>query len=204
MDFVIDQHGAAVVAFIFRKQVPPVRGDIDQRIFRWRIHRAVQSAFEHLVARLAGLERDIVGKDDEAVRLTPDCINNIRQIDQVVLVHLHHTQPLVGIGMKDGLHQRRLAGPARPPEKDIIGRKSGQKLPGILHQHSLSADSIPSRSSRCMTAPPSTAFKMAAHGVPAPDSRICYFPVNWRDSSWEKPLHCGQNPLQLLLKFVIH
>src|SRR5512141_1353118 len=61
VDLPLRHHRAAVVALVLGDQMPTVGRHVDQDVLRRRVHRAVEGALQHLVARLPRLEREVVG-----------------------------------------------------------------------------------------------------------------------------------------------
>jgi hypothetical protein len=100
VDLSLDHHRAAVVARELRHEVPPVRGHVDEDVLGQGVDRPIQRALQHLVARVAGLEGEVVGEDDELERLRLHLVHDGRQAHEVVLVHLDDPEPLVRVGVE--------------------------------------------------------------------------------------------------------
>ena len=86
------------------------------------VDRPVERALQHLVARVAGLEGEVVGEDDELERLRLHLVDDGGEAHEVVLVHLDDPQPLVRVGVEQGADERGLAGAAHAPQQRVVGR----------------------------------------------------------------------------------
>ena len=56
-------------------------------------------------------------------------------MDEVVLVHLDDPKPPGGVRMEERPNERRFPGAARTPQEDIVRRRAGEELPGVLLHH---------------------------------------------------------------------
>jgi hypothetical protein len=108
--------------------VPPVRRGVDQHVRRSHRHRAVEHHLERLVARLAGVERQVIAEHDEALAPALDQLGDIGQVDEIVLVDLDQPQALRRVLDEHRLDQRRLAGAARAGEQHVVRRKARDEL----------------------------------------------------------------------------
>ena len=92
MDFFADAARFQVFLEIFRHQVAAVRGGVNEHVLRRRGERTVERDLERLVGGIAGVEREVVAKDDEALGTLFDEFDDQRQIDEVALVDLDDAQ----------------------------------------------------------------------------------------------------------------
>src|SRR2546422_9363658 len=61
-----------------------------------------------------------------------DAIDDMRQIDEVVFLHLDEAQALLAVLVEQAFHDRRLAGAARAGQKHVVGGLAVDKLPRVL------------------------------------------------------------------------
>jgi hypothetical protein len=114
-----------------------VRRRVDQHVGAGSCDRAVEHHLERLVARLAGVEREIVAEHDEALASRRRELGDIGQIDEIALVDLDQTQTLARVLVEHRLHERRLAGAARTRQQHVVRRKARQELPRVLVDRAL-------------------------------------------------------------------
>ena len=97
---------AEVVVHVLGKQMPAIARGIDEHVGSAGCHGAVQHGLEYLVSRLPFVETQVIAIHDEALLPCSHQIHDIRQIDQIALVHLDETQALIGIGIQTCPNQR--------------------------------------------------------------------------------------------------
>src|SRR6266568_2996741 len=198
VDLVPDEHRSQVVRLELGEHVAPVGGDVDERVLRRRVHRPVQRALQHLVARLADLERDVVREEDEAVRLLADRVDDRRQAHQVVLVHLDDAQAIGRVGPEERADQGRLAGAARPPQQDVVGGIAGQELERVaLHHPLLLVD--PEQIGELDPLDARDRLQVPGEGAPPPVGGVAARPVDLRDRPREQHLERGEDAPELVL-----
>ena len=112
MHFFADVSRFQILAEILREQMPAVGCRIDEHVRRRNGDRAVEHHLERLVARLVGIERQVITEHDESLGAVCDKVDDIRQVDQIALVDLDQAQTLVAVLGQHRLDERRLAGAA--------------------------------------------------------------------------------------------
>ena len=76
-------------------QMTSVGCRIDQNIIRFRLHTAFDDCFQEFIFNLKLLERKIIHINNELIISVFHRCNDIRQILELMLVNLDHTQALV-------------------------------------------------------------------------------------------------------------
>ena len=131
MDFLADAVRLQVFLEVLGHQVPTVGGGVDQHVVRRGGDRAVEDDLERPEGGVAGIERQVVAEDDEALGPSFEEVDDVRQVDEVVLLDLDHAQAARGVFVEQRLDQRRFAGAARAGEQHVVGRPTGDELPRV-------------------------------------------------------------------------
>src|SRR5262249_47736335 len=71
-------------------------------------------------------------EEEKALGAARDLVDDRRQVDKVVLLHLDETQALAGVLVQQALHDRRLAGAARAGQEHVVRRLAVDELPRVL------------------------------------------------------------------------
>ena len=143
MDLLADAVVLEVLLHELRHQVAAVRRRVDEHVVGGGRDRAVERDLERLVARLRRLEREVVAEHDEPLRPPGDEIDDVREIDEVLLVDLDQAQALAVEAVEERLDERALAGAARAGEQHVVGRPAGDELAGVaLDQRLLPVDAL--------------------------------------------------------------
>ena len=137
MNFLANVSRFQVLAEILGQQMPAVRRRVDEHVRRGDGDRAVEHHLERLVARLVGVERQVVTEDEESLATVCDQVDDVGQIDQVTLIHLDQAQTLVAVLGQHRFDQRRLAGAAGTREQHVVGGQAGEKLARVGIDHTL-------------------------------------------------------------------
>ena len=132
MHFIADVLGFEVFGEVLGQHVPAIRRCVDQNVARRACNRAVQHHLERLVSGFAGVERQVVAEDDEALWAHFDQLGDVRKIDQIHLLHFNQTQSLGGVFAQHRFHERRLAGAARTGQQHVIGGETCYELTRVL------------------------------------------------------------------------
>ena len=97
--------GLQVLGQHLRHQMPTIGGGIDQHVVGLTGQRPVQYRLQRLVGPLPLLEGQIVTIDDEAFGPGLQLLDDLGQIGQLRLVHLHQPQTFVTESGQTGLDQ---------------------------------------------------------------------------------------------------
>src|SRR5512141_1408090 len=193
-------HRAAVVAVVRGGQVPPVGRHVDQDVLRRRVHRAVEGALQHLVARLPRLEGEVVGEEDEFMGEALPFAHDGGEVDEVVLIHLDDPKSLGGVRMEERPDERRFPGAARPPQKDVVRGEASKELPGVLLHHPfLLLDTEQVREVEGLDVP--DRFEVSREGALPPVRGDALRPVDPGHGTRQQRLEGGKHPFQLCGQF---
>ena len=132
MDLVADVLGLEVLLHVLRHQVAPVRGGVDQQVLGGGRNRAVERHLERDVAVLGAVEGEVVAEHEEALRPPRHLVGDLRQVDEVVLLHLDQAQALLVVLVEQALDDGGLARAARAGEQHVVGRPALDELPRVL------------------------------------------------------------------------
>ncbi len=121
--------------------MPPVRGGVKQHILRAPLDAAFEHGFQRLVIGVGRVEREIVAKDEKAMRRVPQLRHEHGQAVDILAVDLDQFQrphaiggePRVDIGM-GGLDEGGFAHAPRAPQKRVIGGKAARETLGVVGQ----------------------------------------------------------------------
>ena len=116
-----------IVLHVFRHQMATIAGGVQAHILRRQFQGAFQHTFQMLVLMFSVLERQVIAVDDKALTAFADIINDIRQILQVVLVHLDHPQPPRRKLVQQRLDDGGLAGAPAAPQQHMVAGFAAQK-----------------------------------------------------------------------------
>src|SRR5512143_3673293 len=202
VDLPIRHHRAAVVALVLGDQVSPVGRHVDQDVLRRRVHRAVEGALQHLVARLPRLEGEVVGEEDEFMGEPLHFVHDGGKGDEIVLVHLYDPKSLGGVRMEERPDERRFPGAARPPQKDVVRGEAGEELPGVLLHHPfllLDAEQILEVEGLDV----SDRFEVSREGALPPVRGEALRPVDPGHGARQQRFEGGKHPFQLCGQFRI-
>src|SRR5205823_3929887 len=94
--------------------------------------RAVERHLERDVAVLGTMKGKVVAEEEEALLATGDLVDDLRQVDEVVLLYLDQPQALLVVLVKEPFDDRRLAGAARAGQEHIVRRLAAQELFRVL------------------------------------------------------------------------
>ena len=95
MHFAIFGVGVGEVVFhVLRQQMPTIAGGINQHIGRRCRHRTIQNRFQGFVTAFTIFKAQVIAEDDELFGATSHHIHNVRQVCEIVFVHLNQTQAL--------------------------------------------------------------------------------------------------------------
>ena len=138
----IDARRALVLDHVARQQMPPIRGRVEDDVLRPAFDAAFEHRLERLVARVVGVERQVVAEHDEAVVRGARHRHQFGQALDVLAVDLDELQGSaltlaceLGVDRRvRGLHQRRLAHAAGAPQKRVVGRQAAREALGVLDQ----------------------------------------------------------------------
>ena len=103
-----------------------IGGGVEDDVGRPSLDAAFERRLQRLVGRVAAVEREIVAKDDEAMRRVAHQRHQRRQALDVLAVNLDQLQPAfadaaaIDLGVRR-LDQRRLAHAARAPQQGVVG-----------------------------------------------------------------------------------
>ena len=112
MNFVTQMLRFEIFAEELGQHMAAIRRRVDQHVAGGAGDRSVEHHLERLVARLVGIERQVITEHDESLGAVCDKVDDIRQIDQIALVDLDQAQTLVAVLGQHRLDERRLAGAA--------------------------------------------------------------------------------------------
>ena len=116
-----------------------VRRRIEEHVAGPAFDAPLERRFQRLVGRVAGVEREIVAKDDETVGRLAQNSHQRRQALDVLAVDLDQLETAgdallaVDRGVRR-LDQRRLAHAARAPQERIVGGERAGESAGVLDQ----------------------------------------------------------------------
>ena len=82
-----------------------VGSGVDQDILGRRRERTVEHDLQRLVARIAGVEREVVAENDEALGAPFDQFDDVGQVGQVAFLDLDDAQAIGRIFVEQGLDQ---------------------------------------------------------------------------------------------------
>src|SRR5436190_1209965 len=99
---------------------------------RAALQRPLQRLLERDVSVLGAVEREIVAEEKEALLARRDQIDDVRQVDEVVLLHLDQPQALPGILVEQALHDRGFTGAARAREEHVVRGLAVDELARVL------------------------------------------------------------------------
>ena len=97
MHFIADVFGGKIILHGLRHQVTTIGGRIDEQVVGERHEITIQRGLERLITGLVCVKREIVAIQDKALCAPLHQPDDIRQIDQPLLVDLDHTQALACI-----------------------------------------------------------------------------------------------------------
>src|SRR3954470_9845245 len=129
---VADVLGLEVFGHVLGHQVAAVGGGVDQQVLAGGGDRTVERHLERDVAFFGPVEAQIVAKEEEALASRGDLVDDVRQVHQVVLLHLDQAQALPRVLVEQALDDRRLAGAARAGEEHVVRRPALQELARVL------------------------------------------------------------------------
>ena len=132
MDLVAEVPGLQVFLHVLGHQVAPVGGGVDQQVLGGGGDRSVERHLERDVPRLAGLERQVVAKQHEALGAFGDLVDDRRQVDQIVLLDLDQAQPAAQVLVEQALHDRGFSGAARAGQQHVVRRPALDELARVL------------------------------------------------------------------------
>ena len=134
MQFAFDQPSVFVLPLIFRQQMAAVGGGAQQHIVRRNADRTVQHRFKRFVTGVVGFKRQIVAIKQEPFGPVKQRFNDIRQVQQILLIDFDQPQPLIRVFIQHRFDQRRFPRPACPPQQDMIKGTPRQELPNVQIQ----------------------------------------------------------------------
>ena len=122
MDFAVGLVlGLQVFVHVFRHQVAPVGGGVDQQVVAGRRNRTVQGRFQGLVTGFAFFEGQIVAEHDEALGAAVREFDDFTQIAQVGLVDFDQAQAPARMGVEQGTDQGAFACASGARHEHIVG-----------------------------------------------------------------------------------
>ena len=124
----------AIVRHRLRHQVPAIAGRVDAHVLGRRHQAALERGLELAVARLAGVEGEVVAEENEAVGGAAQCIEDPGELHEVGLVHLDHAQTPAAEAPEQALHRRGLPRAPLPVEQHVIRGQAAHELVGVGEQ----------------------------------------------------------------------
>ena len=109
MHLTVIRVGVGEVFFhVLGQEMAAVASGVDQHVGSRCGHCAIQYRFQCLVPWLAVFKTQVVAVDDEFFCAGCDDFDDVRQINQVIFVHLDQTQSTWRVGVQACLDERRL------------------------------------------------------------------------------------------------
>ena len=131
VNFTAEMPRLEIFRHVFRHQMAPVAGRIDQDVVRGAGQRTVERGFEAGIAGLVFGEGQVVDEDNEKVGVLGEQLENIRQAGQPGFIDLYQPQTFRCIFGVEGLHQRGFSRATRAAEQYVVSGPAFHKLAGV-------------------------------------------------------------------------